>query len=95
MTEKRRTNLHTNAIGNSKGEFVEENAVCFLQILLADEINGFSRDIIFNDMDEWGYSFRLGSTKKWFEHDSQDAVEFLRHNKLIDKNNRYLFSLRQ
>jgi hypothetical protein len=24
-------------------------------------------------MDAWGYSFRLGATRAWFEHDAEDA----------------------
>jgi hypothetical protein len=29
------------------------------------------------DMDAWGYSFRLGSTHAWFEHDAADARAWL------------------
>jgi hypothetical protein len=29
------------------------------------------------DMDAWGYSFRLGSTRAWFENDAEDARAFL------------------
>ena len=29
------------------------------------------------DMDAWGYTFRLGSAHAWFEHDAEDAREFL------------------
>jgi hypothetical protein len=32
------------------------------------------------DMDAWGYSFRLGSTRAWFEADAEDAREFLQCN---------------
>ena len=95
MTQERRESLHTNAIGNSKGDFVEENATCYLQILLADEIENFGRAKVFKDMDEWGYSFRLGSTQMWFENDSQDAQEFLIKHKLIDENYKYQFILRE
>jgi hypothetical protein len=28
-------------------------------------------------MDAWGYSFRLGSTRAWFEHDADEARVFL------------------
>ncbi len=28
-------------------------------------------------MDAWGYSFRLGSTRAWFEGDAQDARAWL------------------
>ena len=95
MAQERRANLHTNAIGKTKGDFVEENATCYLQILLADEIENFGREKVLKDMDEWGYSFRLGSTQMWFENDSHDAQEFLLKHKLIDENKKYQFILRQ
>ena len=62
----------------------EENAVCYLQILLADEISGFGRKRMFMDMDSWGYSFRLGSSKAWFEHDADDALNWLVNRNLVD-----------
>ena len=94
MTAERRENLHTNALGKAKGDFTEENAVCYLQILLACHITGFGRDLIFSDMDEWGYSFRLGSTQAWFMQDSSDAQEWLLKFQLIDDNKNYNFKLR-
>ena len=39
------------------------------------------------DMDSWGYTFRLGSAKAWFEHDSEDTLHWLKHNQLLDQNN--------
>ncbi len=73
MDEARRACLDTNA----GGDYEEENAVCYLQILLADEIPGFGRDRMMADMDAWGYSFRLGSARAWFERDAEDAREWL------------------
>ena len=35
------------------------------------------------DMDAWGYSFRLGSTRDWFESDAEDAREFLMNHGLM------------
>jgi len=29
------------------------------------------------DMDAWGYTFRLGSARAWFEHDAEDARAWL------------------
>jgi hypothetical protein len=29
-------------------------------------------------MDTWGYSFRLGSTRAWFEQDAAEALAFLK-----------------
>jgi len=74
MDEQRRQTLHTDAGGSS----MEENGVCYLQILLADQLEGVGSARIMDDMDAWGYSFRLGSTKAWFENDAADALDFLR-----------------
>lgn len=73
MDEERRHALHTNA----GGDYEEENAVCYLQILLADHIPDFGRDRCMADMDAWGYSFRLGSARAWFEQDADDAQAWL------------------
>lgn len=82
MDEARRTTLHTDA----GGEHAEENAVCYLQVLLATQLPHITRDSIFRDMDDWGYTFRLGSTQAWFEHDAEDARAWLIANHIIDKN---------
>jgi hypothetical protein len=79
MDAQRRRALDTDA----GGDYDEENAVCYLQILLADTLPGIGRKRMFRDMDAWGYSFRLGSAKTWFEHDAQDARQWLRHHGLI------------
>jgi hypothetical protein len=79
MDQQRRDGLHTNAGGG----YDEENGVCFLQILLADFVPEMGRDRMFSDMDEWGYSFRLGSARSWFEEDAEDALEWLRTYQLI------------
>jgi hypothetical protein len=36
-------------------------------------------------MDRWGYSFRLGSAKAWFEQDADDAREWLIHFGILDQ----------
>lgn len=91
MDNDRRQQLHTNA----GGDFDEENGVCYLQILLADYINDFSRERMFEDMDEWGYSFRLGSAQAWFEQDAEDAQVWLIQHELIDDMNQPLWRLRK
>ena len=78
MDSSRRLHLHTDA----GGEFVEEDAVCFLQIVLAGFL-GLSVDTICTDMDAWGYTFRLGSAKKWFEHDAAEARAWLVQHGLL------------
>jgi hypothetical protein len=91
MDEKRRAGLHTNA----GGDYAEENAVCYLQILLADELAGFGRERMMADMDAWGYSFRLGSAKVWFERDAEDARTWLWRHGLIGPDERPTFQARQ
>lgn len=76
MDEARRDRLHTDAGGTS----IEENAVCYLQILLADQLEGMGRARMLADMDAWGYSFRLGSARAWFEQDAEDAIDWLRRD---------------
>lgn len=68
-----RARVHTDA---SDSQF-EEDATCYLQLLLADALPGFGIARAFADMDHWGYSFRLGSAQAWFERDAQDAAQFL------------------
>lgn len=80
MDEARRAQLHTDAGGDDP----EECAVCYLSILLAGAIPGFGRERMFADMDAWGYSFRLGSARAWFETDAHDAHRWLLGAGLID-----------
>lgn len=78
MDAARRAGLHTDAGGDD----VEECAVCYLQILLADRLPGVGRARLMRDMDAWGYSFRLGSAAAWFETDAVDARDWLRERRL-------------
>ncbi len=91
MDAERRGNLHTTA----GGDYAEENGVCYLQILLAEQIKGCSRERMWQDMDSWGYTFRLGSAQAWFEKDAEDAHEWLLQHQLIDYNDHPTFRLRQ
>jgi len=68
----RRTQLHTDA----GGDYDEENAVCYLEIVLAPHI-GVSAPELCADMDAWGYTFRLGSAYAWFTQDAEDARAWL------------------
>ena len=90
MDEERRNGLDTDA----GGDYDEENAVCYLQILLADEIPGFGRKQMMADMDAWGYTFRLGSARAWFERDAEDARNWLRRHGLITRTGEPLFRTR-
>ncbi len=73
LPSERRLDVHTDATDSIE----EEDATCYLQILLADELPGVGRARLMADMDAWGYSFRLGSTRAWFEHDADEARVFL------------------
>jgi hypothetical protein len=80
MTPERRAGLDRDAGGDD----AEESAVCFLQLLLADSLAGIGRERLFVDMDDWGYSFRLGSARAWFEQDAADARAWLQRQGIID-----------
>jgi hypothetical protein len=90
MSPERRAGLDRDAGGDD----AEECAVCYLQILLADELSMLGRDRMFEDMDAWGYTFRLGSSRSWFEQDAADARIWLRDNGVVDAGNRPIFALR-
>jgi hypothetical protein len=80
MDAERRSILDTDAGGDD----AEEDAVCYLQVLMADQLAGITRAQLFADMDHWGYSFRLGSTRAWFDADAADARDWLLRHGLID-----------
>ncbi|HET8897823.1 MAG TPA: hypothetical protein VFN09_03475 [Rhodanobacteraceae bacterium] len=73
LPAERRAHVHTDATDSIE----EEDATCYLQILLADRLPGVGRARLMQDMDTWGYSFRLGSTRAWFEHDADNARVWL------------------
>lgn len=66
------------------GTALEECAVCYLQIRLAAGLQGMGETRMLADMDRWGYSFRLGSARAWFEADAEDAREFLERRGILD-----------
>jgi hypothetical protein len=59
------------------GDELEEGAVCFLQVTLGERLPSVGADRLCADMDAWGYSFRTGSTRRWFVEDAEDAREWL------------------
>jgi hypothetical protein len=79
MTPERRAQLDRDAGGDDD----EESAVCYLQVLLADELPGVGRVRLMQDMDAWGYSFRLGSTDAWFQNEAGDAHQWLQRCGII------------
>jgi hypothetical protein len=79
MPPERRATVHTDASDCQR----EEDAACYLQILLADALPGIGRERLMADMDAWGYTFRLGSARAWFEHDAGDARAFLAERGLL------------
>jgi hypothetical protein len=84
MDETRRTQLERDA----GGDYDEENAVCYLQIVLANEFGGMDSRHMSRDMDAWGYTFRLGSAQAWFDQDADDARRWLVAHRIIDERGR-------
>lgn len=84
MTPERRSGLDRDAGGDDQ----EESAVCYLQVLLADELADVGQARLCEDMDAWGYSFRLGSTRAWFDTDAVDAQAWLIREGVIDRRGR-------
>lgn len=81
MSPERRACLDRDAGGDD----AEESAVCYLQVLLGETLPGLDRQTMFADMDAWGYSFRLGSTRAWFEQDAEDAWAWLRRERIVNE----------
>ncbi|MDX1404696.1 MAG: hypothetical protein R3192_09160 [Woeseiaceae bacterium] len=90
MSPERRNMLH----GNAGSDDLEEAAVCYLQVVLADELEGVGRARLMQDMDAWGYSFRLGATRRWFDEDAQDARDWLLEEGLMNADGAPVFRLR-
>ncbi len=80
LPPERRAAVHTDATDSIE----EEDAVCYLQILLAGQLLDGGSDRLMQDMDAWGYSFRLGSARAWFESDAENAASWLRQRGLTD-----------
>lgn len=90
MDEARRAGLDTDAGGDD----LEEAAVCYLQVLLADTLAGVGRERLMRDMDAWGYSFRCGGTAAWFTGDAGDARAWLVAHGLVSPAGELAFRLR-
>lgn len=83
----RRAAIHTDA----GGSYAEEDAVCYLQIVLAERLPGIGAVRLLADMDAWGYTFRLGSARAWFEGDAEDARAWLVERGLLDSGGEPVF----
>ena len=90
MDPLRREQLDT----DTQGGFDEENGVCYLQILMSDLLRDVGKNRMMQDMDNWGYTFRLGNAKTWFEQDSDDARQWLCYHKIIDSKQNITLQLR-
>ncbi|MGC1520403.1 MAG: hypothetical protein WA803_02585 [Steroidobacteraceae bacterium] len=90
MAPERRAGLDTDAGGDD----AEESAVCYLQIVLADSLPNVGQPRMCRDMDEWGYSFRLGSAAAWFVEDAEDARAWLIRHGLLDEAGRVTYVCR-
>lgn len=79
LPPERRAQVHTDATDSVE----EEDATCYLQIVLADALAGVGSARLMADMDAWGYTYRLGSTRAWFEHDAENARHWLLERGLL------------
>jgi len=79
MPADRRAGVHTDA----SDSIDEEDAACYLQILLAEHLAEVGSSRLMSDMDAWGYSFRLGSSRAWFEQDADNARQWLAERGLL------------
>ncbi|MBD4680613.1 hypothetical protein GUG35_04440 [Xanthomonas citri pv. citri] len=73
LPAEKRAAVHTDATDSVE----EEDATCYLQILLAEQLPGVGSARLMADMDSWGYTYRLGSTRAWFEQDTENARSWL------------------
>ncbi|WP_109126692.1 hypothetical protein [Dyella sp. C11] len=83
----RREAVHTDATDSID----EEDATCYLQIVLADELPGVGRERLMADMDAWGYTFRLGSAQAWFGEDAANARQWLVEHHLLSPDGHPVF----
>ena len=90
MTPERRAGLDTDAGGDD----AEENAVCYLQIVLAGSLSNVGQKRMCSDMDTWGYTFRLGSAGLWFARDADDARDWLIKHGLLYSQGRPTYACR-
>jgi len=86
LPPERRAAIHTDASDCQ----LEEDATCCLQLLLADALPGFGIERAYADMDAWGYTFRLGSTRAYAEQDADAAWAWLADAGLIGPDRRLL-----
>jgi hypothetical protein len=76
------------------GDFDEENAVCCLQIVLAEQLAGVGAGRLMDDMDRWGYTFRLGSAARWYAEEADEPRQWLAREGLLDAAGRPTWRLR-
>jgi len=84
LPPERRRAVHTDATDS----VAEEDAVCVLQALLGDALPGVGTDRILADMDQWGYTFRTGSARSYYERDANEAWQWLAERGLVDTRRR-------
>lgn len=90
MSRERRAVLDTDAGGDD----AEEEGVCYLQLTLADEIEDVGRECLAADMEAWGYSWRLGSTRTWLAEEAAEARAWLASHGLVTGDGRPTFRVR-
>lgn len=87
LPPEQRASIHTDATDSVD----EEDATCYLQIVLANQLPGVGQAQLMRDMDAWGYTYRLGSTQAWFEQDAENARAWLIQRGLLDQHGQPIF----
>lgn len=90
MSPERRAALDRDAGGDD----AEECGVCYLQVLLAQELPGVGRERLCDDMDAWGYSFREGPVRAWLAGDARDACGWLARHGIVEASGALSWQLR-
>lgn len=88
------SNLRHQPSIDAGGNAIEESACCYLQLLWSTHLSPFTLSRHCQDMDAWGYSFRLGSAQRWFEEDAEDAHRWLVCHGIIDSHGEPSWNLR-
>ena len=78
LPREQRALVHTDATDS----VLEEDAVCYLQITLAQFLDDVGSKRLMQDMDSWGYTFRLGSAQRWYDEDAEDAKKWLTDHRI-------------
>jgi hypothetical protein len=62
--------------------------------LLADEVEGYDQEQLLNDIDAWGYSFRMVSAHRRFTHYAEEVQKWLIDHNILNIHGELTWNLR-